>query len=98
MALTGKQKRKLRALGHHLSVIVQVGDDGVTEGVVKATAQALEDHELIKVKISDEREGRAVAVKALATQTGAEVAQTLGRTALLFKQRTGKKKSLIELD
>ena len=96
MALTGKQKRKLRALGHHLAVVVQVGEGGVTEGVVKAVAQALEDHELIKIKVADEREGRAAAVEALASQTGAEVAQTLGRTALLFKQRA--KKSKITLD
>lgn len=96
MALTGKQKRKLRALGHHLPVVVQVGEAGVSEGVVKAVAQALEDHELVKIKIADEREGRAAAVAALAAQTGAEVAQTLGRTALLFKKR--QEKSKIELD
>jgi RNA-binding protein len=93
--LTGKQKRKLRALGHHLQVVVQVGADGVTEGVVGAAAQALEDHELIKVKIADEREGREVAIAALAEGTHAEVAQVLGRTALLFKKR--KKDSKIDL-
>lgn len=95
MPLTGKQKRKLRALGHHLQVVVQVGADGVTEGVVGAAAQALEDHELIKVKIADEREGREVAIAALAEGTHAEVAQVLGRTALLFKKR--KKDSKIDL-
>ena len=95
MPLSGKQKRQLRALGHHLDVIVQVGADGVTEGVVAALAQALDDHELVKVKIADDREGRAAAVEQLATQTGSEVAQTLGRTALFFKKR--KKKSKIPL-
>ncbi len=94
--LTGKQRRKLRALGHHLSAVVQVGDEGVTPGVVAATSQALEDHELIKIRIADEREGRAKAVETLAKETGALVAQELGRTALLFKKR--KKKSKIQLD
>ena len=88
MGLNGKQKRQLRALGHHLSPVVQVGSDGVTEGVIGAVAQALQDHELIKVKIADEdRESRALAVKQLAEGSGSEVAQTLGRTVLLFKQR-----------
>jgi RNA-binding protein len=96
MPLNGKQKRQLRSLGHHLEVVVQVGSNGVTDGVIGACAQALEDHELIKVKIAEEdREGRAEAIEALASGTGAEVAQTLGRTVLLFKKR--KKKSQIDL-
>ena len=71
MSLDGKQRRKLRALGHHLAVVVQVGQEGVTAGVLAALEQALWDHELVKVK--------------LASGTGAEVAQVLGRTVLLYK-------------
>jgi RNA-binding protein len=93
--LNGKQRRQLRALGHHLAVVVQVGADGVTDGVIAATVQALEDHELIKVKIAAEREERAEAVEKLAAATKSEVAQTLGRTVLLWKKRP--KKSKIEL-
>lgn len=96
MALTGKQKRQLRALGHHLDVVVQVGASGVTDGVIGAATQALEDHELIKVKIAEEdREGRVGAIEQLVAGTGAEVAQTLGKTVLLWKKR--KKKSKIDL-
>jgi RNA-binding protein len=95
VTLNGKQRRQLRALGHHLGVVVQVGADGVTEGVVSATEQALADHELIKVKIAAERDERAAAVEQLAQATGSEVAQTLGRTVLLWKKR--KKKSKIDL-
>lgn len=96
MPLNGKQKRQLRALGHHLNVVVQVGSDGVTDGVISAADQALKDHELIKVKIAEEdREGRAASVEKLANGTGADIAQTLGRTVLLFKKR--KKDSKINL-
>lgn len=95
MALNGRQRRQLRALGHHLAAVVYVGADGVSEGVVSATAQALEDHELIKVKFPAGREARAEAVEQLAGATGSEVAQALGRTVLLWKKR--KKKSDIEL-
>ena len=96
MALTGKQKRTLRALGHHLQVVVHVGKAGVTKGLVASTAQALKTHELIKVKLEAEKEDRAEALDALAKQTGAQVAQALGKTALLFKQRKNKPK--IKLD
>lgn len=71
---------------------MQVGNNGVTPGVLGAVEQALDDHELIKVKIADEREGRAEVIAALAEQTGSEVAQVLGRTALLFRKRAKKSK------
>jgi len=96
VTLNGKQRRYLRSLGHHLHAVVQVGDAGVTEGVISATAEALETHELIKVRIADDREGREAAIEQLASGTGSEVAQVLGRTVLLFKRR--KKKPAIRFD
>lgn len=86
MSLDGKRRRKLRALGHHLAVVVQVGHDGVTAGVLAALEQALWDHELVKIKLaSDDRETRKEQAEALAAGSGAEVAQVLGRTVLLYK-------------
>ena len=86
MSLDGKQRRKLRALGHHLATVVQVGHEGVTPGVLAALEQALWDHELVKVKLaSEEREVREEQIAALAAGTGSEVAQVLGRTVLLYK-------------
>jgi RNA-binding protein len=85
--LTGKQRRALRAKGHHLDPIVIVGQSGVTEGVLGAVTQALEDHELIKVKIHEGPETRQEAAAKMAEGTGSELVQLLGRTALLFKKR-----------
>lgn len=86
MSLDGKQRRKLRALGHHLAAVVQVGQDGVTPGVLAALEQALWDHELVKVKLaSDDRDTRQEQAEALAAGTGSALAQLLGRTALLYK-------------
>ncbi|MDQ3266484.1 MAG: ribosome assembly RNA-binding protein YhbY [Myxococcota bacterium] len=87
MALKGKDRRELRGMGHHLSPVVQIGQNGVTEGVIGATRQALEDHELIKVKIGDGPEDRHEAAEHLARETKSEIAQVLGKTALLFKKR-----------
>lgn len=87
MALTGKQRRKLRAMGHHLEPVVMVGQQGVTDAVIAAAEQALHDHELIKVKINEGPDDRHDAAERLASATEAELAQLLGRTALLFKKR-----------
>lgn len=88
MPLTGKQRRTLRALGHHLHPVVQVGHSGLTEAVVAALEQALVDHELVKVKISENAAApRQEMAEALATATGSEVAQVLGRTVLVYRPR-----------
>ncbi len=87
MPLTGKQRRALRAQGHHLEPVVIVGQSGVTEGILGALSQALHDHELIKVKINEGPETRHEAAQRMAEGAGAELVQLLGRTALLFKKR-----------
>jgi RNA-binding protein len=84
--LNGKQKRYLRGLGHSLDPVVMVGKGDVSEGLVAETATALAAHELIKVKMLESciLDRHDVAAE-LAEATGAEVAQVLGRTFLLYK-------------
>ncbi|MGQ0506258.1 MAG: ribosome assembly RNA-binding protein YhbY [Myxococcaceae bacterium] len=92
MELTGKQRRKLRAMGHHLDPVVLVGASGVTEGVIAAVDQALQDHELIKVKVNEGPDDRHEAAEKLSEKTASAVAQVLGRTVLLFRKRDEKSK------
>jgi RNA-binding protein len=86
--LSAKQLRYLRSLGHDLHAIVQIGVAGVNAGVESACSVALSDHELVKVKVGQPRaaERREIA-SALAQATGAEIAQIIGRTVLLFRPR-----------
>jgi RNA-binding protein len=89
--LTGKQRRHLRALGHHLDPVVRVGHDGVSDAVVQQTEVQLEAHELIKVKVSENApQERHEAAVLLAQKTHALVAQVLGRTVLLYRRRNDK--------
>jgi RNA-binding protein len=84
--LTGKQRRHLRALGHALRPIVQVGKDGIDEGVVAAIEQALGDHELVKLKVGEAAGlDRHDAAEIVAQRTHSEVAQVLGNTVLLYR-------------
>lgn len=88
MALTGKQRRYLRGLGHHLSPVVQLGKGGITAGVIDQTREALEAHELIKVRFGEGYEDSAKNGAArLAEATDSSVAGTLGHTALLYRAR-----------
>jgi len=89
--LTGKQNRFLRGLGHGLKPFVMVGKHHLSEDVVKATNEALEAHELIKVKIQEGcLEDRKVVAAELASETGAEVVQVIGKNLLLYRQNEDK--------
>ncbi|RMH42034.1 MAG: ribosome assembly RNA-binding protein YhbY [Deltaproteobacteria bacterium] len=86
MALTGKQRRFLRARGHGLAAVVLVGKEGLTGALVAAVDRALLDHELVKVRIgTNAMVDRHDAAAELAERTGAEVAQVLGNTVLLYR-------------
>jgi RNA-binding protein len=86
-SLTGKQRRHLRALGHSLEPLVQVGKNGLTDGVTGAVDSALEQHELVKVRIGTEcPDDRNDIAEALAEGLSAHVAQLLGRTILLYRR------------
>lgn len=85
MALTGKQRRHLRALAHHINPVVLTGAAGVSESVVEKTKTELEHHELIKVKVA---EGPATTKEAgadLAKRADAELVQVIGRMVVLYK-------------
>jgi RNA-binding protein len=84
--LTGKQRRHLRALGHHLSPVLQIGHDGLTDAVVAHANAQLDTHELIKVKVSESSPlPRHEAAERLASATHSELAQVLGRTFLVYR-------------
>jgi RNA-binding protein len=85
--LTGKQRRYLRGLGHHLEPVVQVGKDGITAGLVTATGAALLQHELIKVRVGEHGGDRHEVAEALAAATKSNLVGVVGRTLLLYRER-----------
>jgi RNA-binding protein len=86
--LTGRQRRHLRALGQKLTATLHVGQEGVSDAVVRQADAQLEIHELIKVRVGDNApEDRHETAAALAERTRAHLAQVLGRTALLYRRR-----------
>jgi RNA-binding protein len=89
--LSGKARRHLRALGHHLRPVVLVGKDGVTPGLIAATETALRDHELVKVKLGENAEGGRQALStALAEGTRSQLVGVVGRMVLLYRRHPEK--------
>ncbi|MGN6312257.1 MAG: ribosome assembly RNA-binding protein YhbY [Rhodanobacteraceae bacterium] len=87
MSLTPSQRRYLRGLAHPLKPVLLLGGKGVTPSLLAELGHALDDHELIKVKLTGEdREERASALAQLLDASGAENVQTIGHIAVLYRR------------
>jgi RNA-binding protein len=98
MSLSPNQRQFLKGLAHGLSPIVQIGGAGVTDAVTRATDAALEDHELIKVKLPKGWEGdRRETARELALSVRGEVCQVIGRVIVIYRRRLTDGRERIEL-
>lgn len=86
--LTSKQRKYLRGLAHELKPLVQVGQRGLTEPVIRQVETALDDHELIKVRIGGESPvGRDEVASELCDRLGCDLAGAIGHVLILFRAR-----------
>ena len=85
MKLNTKQIKHLRKMGHALSPVVIVADRGLVESVVTAIEEALDTHELIKVKVRLQREQRLELFNEICEKTGAGQVQTIGMVLLIYR-------------
>ncbi|MDK7255105.1 ribosome assembly RNA-binding protein YhbY [Haemophilus sp. UMB1048] len=84
--LSTKQKQFLKGLAHHLSPVVMLGGNGLTEGVLAEIDNALNHHELIKVKIAGaDRETKQLIIDAIVRETQSSNVQTIGHILVLYR-------------
>lgn len=86
--LTGKQKRFLRGQANRLRPLATLGKNGLSDQFVDGVAKALEARELVKISLLPTAEETPAAVGAFLSRTiaGAQVAQTMGRTVLMYRR------------
>jgi RNA-binding protein len=86
MAVTDKQKRYLKGLAHSLKPVVMVGNSGLTDNVVAEIDNALNHHELIKVRISgQERAERKAMLEEIAERSNADLVQVIGNIGAFYR-------------
>lgn len=85
--LTSKQRAHLRRLGQKLRPQVFIGKHGITESLITNLDQALDEHELVKVKWQDtvDLTQEEISLR-LCEATGACSAGTVGRTIVVFRR------------
>ncbi|UFH49975.1 YhbY family RNA-binding protein [Pseudomonas sp. KNUC1026] len=95
MPLTPEQKKQYKSIGHHLKPVLIVADNGLTEGVIAELDRALSDHELIKVKFNIlDREERVASIAALCKAGRADLVQSIGKMALVYRKNAQPNRNL----
>lgn len=98
MSLTKTQIKYLRGLAQKLNPNVMVGKEQVTASLLKELDRALNDHELVKVKVQEEEKTDFIATaKDLADKSGAFLIQEIGRMAVYYRPSVNPDKRKISL-
>ncbi len=97
--LTSSQAKYLRGLAHGLNPVVFVGHKGVTPAVLDSVREALDTHELIKLKFIDFKDRRLKAGIAaeIEAQTDSRLAGLIGHTAIFYRRHPDAEKRRVTL-
>ena len=84
--LSVKQRQYLKGLAHELSPVVMVGNNGLTESVIKEIDLNLNAHELIKIRVfGDDRALREALIEAMCSAVNASFVQHIGKLIVLYR-------------
>lgn len=84
--LNNQLKKKCIAYGHQLHPIVIIGSNGLTTAVSNEFNRALDDHELIKIKLhSTDKVFRQKLLNKLSATHACEVINVIGKVALILR-------------
>jgi RNA-binding protein len=97
--LKGYQKKYLKGLVHGMKPLVFVGQKGLSSTVTQAVDEALEKHELIKVKFIDfkEKDQKQEIVDAIEKETASELVGMVGHMAIFYRQQKDPEKRKIHV-
>lgn len=97
MKLSTKQIAHLRGLAHSLNPVVMIGNNGLTESVLKEIELNLNAHELIKVQVAgDDRDARKALYLDICTKTNAVAVHHIGKQLVFYRaSNTAKEKAKV---
>lgn len=84
--LTSKQRKILEKAAHGLAPVVIIGQNGVTDSLVKMADMSLKSHELIKIKFNEYKEERAAYAQDIAQRTDSTLVKIIGNVAIFYRQ------------
>lgn len=85
--LTNPELRKLKARAQRLEPLFKVGKAGLSDSFVSSINQALDSHELLKVKFAEFKEEKKALAPALAEKTSSHLIMRVGNVAVYFRPK-----------
>ena len=95
--LKGSARTYLRGLAHHLKPVVYLGKQGVTDSFIESVNQALDTHELIKLKFNSFKEERKTLAKDIEARTNSEMVGMIGHIAIYYREQHDVDKRKIQI-
>ena len=86
-------------MAHHLKPVVTIGKVGIIDGAIDSIDRALDDHELIKIKLSEIKKLklRDNLLDILENDLSAFVVGNVGHTFIIFRPQNDKNKRRINI-
>jgi RNA-binding protein len=85
MSLTNPEKRELKARAQRLDPLLRLGHAGATEAFLKSLDEALDLHQLVKVRFAEFKEQKKARAPELAEKTRSELIMRVGNVAVYFR-------------
>ena len=86
MTLPNLQKRNLKAQAHHLKPQIQIGKNGVTPEQINQIKQALDTHELVKIKFNHHKDKKETLTQTITKQTESTQIDLIGNTLIIYRE------------
>ncbi len=85
--MTSKQISFLRGLAHKLNPVVMIGNNGLSETVIKEIDTSLNAHELIKIKVQvDDRAARSQVYLGICNTLNAVAVHHIGKQLVIYRK------------
>src|SRR5690606_16146179 len=90
LELTSRERSELRSAAHPLKPVVLIGDNGLTDAVLKEIDRALTSHGLIKVRAGgNDRDERETLLASICDSLSCAPVHHLGKVLILFRPLPG---------
>lgn len=97
MKSDNQSRKQFRAIGHKLTPVLIISN-GLSENIAAELERALDDHELIKIRVNAaDREEKKEILDSICETHHAELIQLTGHIALLYRAALKQKRELSNL-
>ena len=79
--------RVLKARAQKLEPVLKLGKAGLSEPFLKSLAEALNQHELVKIRLTEFKEERKSLAPELAAKSGSHLVTLIGNVVVLYRRR-----------